>query len=113
MLANENILVYINHVRQMASVLESIGVLIDDKELAMAVLNGLPEHYQPIITALDAIGDERDSFTLEKVRSRLLQEEKKASSDKNTPSVQEMRHSLIEGVLGLAIISGRSVLTAV
>ncbi len=32
-------LVNINRVRQMASVLESMGVAIDDKEMAMAVLN--------------------------------------------------------------------------
>eukprot|EP00171_Calliarthron_tuberculosum_P022598 IDg22598t1 len=63
----------------MASVLESMGVEIDDKEIAMAVLNGLPARYQPIITALDAIGDEDASFNLEKVRSRLLQEETRSS----------------------------------
>ncbi len=33
-------LVYINRVRQMASVLQSMDVTIDDKEMAMAVLNG-------------------------------------------------------------------------
>ncbi len=38
----EKMLVYINRVRQTASVLESIGVTIDDIEKAMAVLNSLP-----------------------------------------------------------------------
>eukprot|EP00171_Calliarthron_tuberculosum_P005101 IDg5101t1 len=71
----EKMMVYINRVRQMALTLESMNVTIDDKELAMAVLNGLPERYQSIITALDAIGDEDASFTFDKVRSRLLQEE--------------------------------------
>lgn len=64
MLANENMHVYINRVRQISFVLESMGVDIDDKELAIAVLNGLPEHYQQILTALDAIGDEDNSFTI-------------------------------------------------
>ena len=50
-------LVYINRVRQMATVLTSMGVNIDDKEMAMAVLNGLPSSFQTLITALDAIGD--------------------------------------------------------
>ena len=76
----EKMLVYINRIRQMASILQSMNVAIDDKEMAMAVLNGLPAHYGTIITALDAIGDEDDSFTFEKVRSRLLQEEKRRTS---------------------------------
>lgn len=86
MRSDERILSYINRVRQMASVLESMGVEIEDKELAMAVLNGLPDRYQPIITALDAIDDEDDSFTLDKVRSRLLQEEKRSSIRSDDPA---------------------------
>ncbi len=54
----EKILVCINRVRQMASVLESMDVSIDGKEMAMAILNGLPKRYQTIIIALDAIGDD-------------------------------------------------------
>ncbi len=34
---------------------------IDDKEMAMAVLNGLPPRFGTIITALDAIGDDDPS----------------------------------------------------
>ncbi len=75
----EKMLVYINRVRQMASVLESMGVTIDDKEKAMAVLNGLPKRFETISTALDAIGDDDPSFTFDKVRSRLLQEEKRSA----------------------------------
>jgi len=74
----EKMLVYINRVRQMASVLESMGVDIDDKEMAMAVLNGLPKSFRTLITALDAIGDDDPSFTFDKVRSRLLQEERRS-----------------------------------
>ncbi len=54
-------LVYINRVRKMASTLQSMDVTIDDKEMAMAVLNGLPPRFETIITALDAIGDD-DAF---------------------------------------------------
>ncbi len=49
-------LVYIIRVRKMASTLQSMDVTIDDKEMAMAVLNGLPPRFETIITALDAIG---------------------------------------------------------
>ncbi len=38
----EKMLVYVNRVRKMASTLQSMDVTIDDKEMAMAVLNGLP-----------------------------------------------------------------------
>ncbi len=54
----EKMLVSITRVRQMASVLESMGVTIDDQEKAMAVLNGVPKRFDTIITALDAIGDD-------------------------------------------------------
>ena len=78
----EQMLVYINRVRQMATVLTSMGVNIDDKEMAMAVLNGLPSSFQTLITALDAIGDEDPTFTFDKVRSLLLQEERRAAIQK-------------------------------
>lgn len=79
MVGNENMLSYINRVREKSAVLESMGVLIDDKELAMAVLNGLPPRFGTLITALDAIGDEDETFTFDKVKSRLLQEERRAT----------------------------------
>ncbi len=54
-----------------------MGVKIDDKMLAMAVLNGLPERLDSLICALDALWNENDTFTLEFVKSRLLQEEQR------------------------------------
>ncbi len=48
--------------------------------MAMAVLNGLPPRFETIITAHDAIGDDDASFTFDKVRSRLLQEERRSTS---------------------------------
>ncbi len=38
---NEQIITYVNRVRQLASTVKSMGVEIDDKELAMMVLNVL------------------------------------------------------------------------
>ncbi len=63
----------------MASVLESTGVIIDDEEKAMAVLNGLPSRYETIVRALDAIGDVDPSFTFDKVRSSLGKEETRSA----------------------------------
>ena len=79
----EKVLTYVNRVQQLASVLKSMDVDIDDKEMAMAVLNGLPPHYDSLIVALDALGNEDRLFTLDFVKSRLLQEEQTAN----------MRHS--------------------
>ena len=72
----EKILTFINRVRHLSSILQSMGVEIGDEEEAMAVLNGLPHQYGSIIAALDAVGD-TTTFTLEFVKSRLLQEEQR------------------------------------
>ncbi len=54
-----------------------MGVDIDDQELAMAVLNGLPERFDSLICAFDVLENESDTFTLEFVKSRLLREEQR------------------------------------
>ncbi len=77
----------------MASVLQSKGVQIEDKEKAMAVLNGLPPRFETRITALGAIGDDDPSFTFGKVRSRLLREER--PSDLRATSKQSVRESAL------------------
>ena len=56
-----------------------MNVEIDDKEIAMAVLNGLPPRFDNLIVALDALGNEDKVFGLEFVKSRLLQEEQRES----------------------------------
>ncbi len=73
MLADERILACTNRIRQRASAEKSMGVEIDDKEMAMAVLNGLPERFNNIVSALDALGNENKNFSLEFVKRSLLQ----------------------------------------
>ncbi len=53
------------------------------------MLNGLPKRFETIITALDAIGDDDPSFTFDKVRSRLLQEEKRSAMRSTSVSIPE------------------------
>ncbi|CDF39892.1 unnamed protein product [Chondrus crispus] len=79
MLPSEKVLVFINRVKQLAARLQSMSVEIDDKEIAMAVLNGLPPRFDNLIVALDALGNEDKVFGLEFVKSRLLQEEQRES----------------------------------
>ena len=77
MLPSEKVLVFINRVKQRAGRLQSMIVEIDDKEIPMAVLNGLPPRFDNLIFALDARGNENKLFGLEFLKSHLLQEEQR------------------------------------
>jgi gag-polypeptide of LTR copia-type len=55
-----------------------MGVTIDDKEVAMSVLNCLPPKYDHLIVALDTMGNDT-KLTLEFTKSRLMQEEQKSN----------------------------------
>ena len=62
---------HISHLRSLHDQLREMGVNINDGELLMmTLLVSLPEEFKPIITALDAVGDESISF--EKVKNMLL-----------------------------------------
>lgn len=74
---DESVLQFANRIRQLTSTLKSMGVNIDESEMAMAFLCGLPEPYDPLISALDAIGTEEGDLEFEHVTSRVLQEEQR------------------------------------
>ncbi len=73
----EGILKFANRILQLASVLKAMDVEISESEKAMALLNGLPEEYKSIITALDALDSEETELSWEHVKGRLLQEEQR------------------------------------
>lgn len=52
---------------------------VNDKKIAMAALNGFPPSYRSLIRALDALRNDDDMVTFDLVKSRLLQEEQRAS----------------------------------
>ena len=54
---SESILTFASRIRQLATTLKSRKVNIDDEEMAMAMpmLNGLPERFDPHTSALDAL----------------------------------------------------------
>ena len=54
-----------------------MNVIIDDSEMAMALLNGLPDRFDGLIAALDALGDDYKLFTFDYVLSRSQQEEQR------------------------------------
>ena len=67
---NGNMLEHINHMKSLHDQLREMGVEIDDQELAMTLLASLPDEYMPLITALDAVGENQMSF--QKVKGMLL-----------------------------------------
>eukprot|EP00171_Calliarthron_tuberculosum_P023309 IDg23309t1 len=75
----ERVLEFSARIRQLASTLKSMGVTVDNNEMAMALLNGLPEKFDSLISALDAIGSDDQLFTFEFVSSRCEQEEQRQS----------------------------------
>ena len=82
---DEKVLAYINRVKQLAARLKSMNVDVDDKEMAIAVLNGLPARFENLTVALDALGTDDKMFSLEFVKSPLLQEEQRADMKDKTP----------------------------
>ena len=92
----EKMLTYLNRVKQLAATLKSMSVEIDDQELAMAALNGLPASYESLIVALDALGNDKTVFTFDLVKSRLLQEEQRATEREMSESI--IKPSALVGV---------------
>ena len=68
--AGGDMLGHINHMRSLHDQLREMGINVDDeRELSMMLLGSLPE-YKPLITALDAVGE--DNLSFEKVKGMLL-----------------------------------------
>ena len=75
-----NMLEHINQLRSLHDQLKEMGANIDDGELAMTLLASLPDEYKPLITTLDAVGE--DKVTFEKVKSMLLNDADRFSDAK-------------------------------
>ena len=73
----ESALQFSNRIRQLASTLKSTKVTVDESEMAMALLNGLPDAFDSLISALDALHGEKDNLKFDFVKSRVLQEEQR------------------------------------
>ena len=67
-----DMLEHINKLRCLHDQLKNVGVEINDKELAMTLLASSPEDYEPLITALDPVGEGELSYG--KVKNTLLNE---------------------------------------
>ncbi len=54
----------------------------------MTVIDGLPEHFNNLISNLDALGIENEIFSLKFVKSRLLQGEQRMNMHFQTTSMK-------------------------
>ena len=54
-----------------------MNVEISDSEMAIALLNALPEEFYDLISALDAIDKDKTKLKFEFIKSRVIQEEKR------------------------------------
>ena len=77
MSTDESVLQFSNRIRQLSSTLKSMDVIISESEMAIALLNGLPEEYNALITALDAIDEDETKLNFEFIKSRVIQEEQR------------------------------------
>ena len=75
---DEEMINYKNGVRPLATTFKSMNVEVDDSELAMACLNGLPSTYENVIVFSDALGDDDQRFIFALVQNNLLQEEQRS-----------------------------------
>ena len=75
----ERALTFISRVRQLASDLKAMDVKVEDDDIAMTVLCGLPPKYEHLIVAIDAAKEDSE-LTFDFVKSRLLQEEQRLGS---------------------------------
>ncbi|CAB4029134.1 RNA-dependent DNA polymerase [Paramuricea clavata] len=85
-----NMLAHINNMRSLHDQLKEMGINVDDKELAMTLLGSLPEEFKPLITALDAVGENNLSY--EKVKGMLLNDvDRKSDMKKNEDAFSAQR----------------------
>ena len=68
---------HINYLKSLHEQLKEMGVTIDDQELSMTLLSSLPEEFKPLMTALDAVGE--DNLNFEKVKGMLLNDNDRSS----------------------------------
>ena len=74
---NESVLKFANRIRQLAASLKAMNVDIPQSEKEMALVNGLPEEYNALISALDTVDDDEGEHNWESVKSRVMQGEQR------------------------------------
>lgn len=79
----ENMGAYIEGLMTLVQQLADIGKVIEDQEIAEILLSGLPQDYDVLVSNLET-ANVTNTLSSELVRTRLLQEESRKSSNDNT-----------------------------
>jgi fatty acid-binding protein DegV len=77
----ETVTEYLNNVVKLKQQLEQLGAKIDEYDLIITILNGLPDKFQNIVVALQCAKD----LNVDVVRARLIHEEMKHLEQEETP----------------------------
>ena len=85
---SDKILDFAARIRHHSSVLKSMGTTVNDQDMAMTFLSGLPDRFDVLISALDAISDDKDKFTFDFVVSRCQLEEQR-HTDRDQQSMEK------------------------
>lgn len=73
----ENVLPFAAPMPQLAATFKTMYVSVNDSEMAMALLNLLPLHFDSPISALDAAHNDDTKFNFKSVQSRCVQEKRR------------------------------------
>ena len=92
----ETVLKFCNHLTQLADSLKNMAVEVSESELSTALLNGLPDEYQSLISALDALGDDESHLKWNFIKSRLLQEEQRIQIRNESETVKKEDSAMME-----------------
>lgn len=93
--SNESVLQFSNRIRHLAATYKSMSVLISESEMAMALLNGLPDEYNALISALDAIDEDESELDFGFIKSRVMQEEQRISMRAQSAQVKSETAALL------------------
>lgn len=77
MTKEESVLYFITLINYLALTLKGMNVAIKESEISMAVLNGLPDRFDRLISAIDPLGNCDNALSFFFVKIRVLQEEQR------------------------------------
>ena len=72
-----------------------MGVEIEESEMAMALLIGLPDRFDGLISALNALGNDEKLFTFDFLKSRCQKEEQRHKHRDNDARIKSETAALL------------------
>jgi len=107
----ESGLEFFNRIRHLSANLKSMSVTVDDSEMDMTLLCGLPDLYDPLRSVSDAIGAEESVLEFEHVKKRVMQEEQRINMRTSAAASKSETGALVTLTAGAGINILISILT--